>query len=57
MPYIFGHQQHRALGARRLYQVHDFLDEPVLDAASGPGRRPSVLASQQRADRSPARVR
>ena len=53
---IFGHQQHRALGARRLHQVHDLLDDPVLDVASGPGRRPSALAGQQRADPSPARV-
>jgi len=24
---ILGHQQHRALGARRLHQVHDLLDD------------------------------
>jgi hypothetical protein len=54
---IFGYQQHRALGARRLHQVHDLLDDPVADVTGGPRRRPSALAGQQRADRSPARVR
>jgi hypothetical protein len=28
---VFGHQQHRALSARPLHQVHDLLDDPVLD--------------------------
>ena len=53
---VLGDQQHRALGARRLHQVDDLLDDPVLDVAGGP-RRASALAGQQRADRSPARVR
>jgi hypothetical protein len=51
---IFRHQQHRALGAGLIHQVHDLLDDLVLDIASG--RRPSALAGQQRADHSPARV-
>ena len=45
---VFGHQQHRALGARRLHQVHDLLDDPVLDVASGragaPARSPASSA-------------
>lgn len=54
---IFGHQQHRALVARCLHQVHDLLQDPVLDVASGSSGRPGAVAGQQRADSSPARIR
>jgi hypothetical protein len=54
---VLGDQQHRSLRARRLHQVHDLLDDLVLDVAGGRRRRRSALAGQQGADRCPARVR
>lgn len=54
---VLGHEQHRALGARALDQVHDFLDDPVLDVAGGERRHPRAPAAQQLADRSPPGIR
>ena len=34
---VLGHEEHRALGARGLHEVHDLLDDPVLEVAD---RRP-----------------
>ena len=53
---VFGHQQHRRLGARRLHEVDDLLDDPVVDVADRLCRRHGAVAGQERADRRLARV-
>ena len=47
---ILGHQQHRALGARPLYQVNDLLDDAVMDVAGTQRGGASTVAGQQGAD-------